>query len=171
MKTNAENRRDDDEIDLRLLFNNMRRKWHYFFISILVFVLAAFLYVHYTIPVFEASTSILIKDSKNSSKNIEDIMTGDLFGNSKNMATEIGILQSRSVLEETINDLNLGVSYFSNSGLIDFPLYKTTPFNVRIVQIADGIYDEKFKLKLIDDTSFRLELKAYNKFLNDYNFN
>ena len=118
MRTNSENQRiNDDEIDLRLLFGSIRKKWHYFIFSFIIFALGAFLYTRFTLPVYEATSSVLIKDSKNTSKNIEDILTGDLLGNTKNIATEIGILRSRSVLEETINELNLGVSYFDKSSI------------------------------------------------------
>jgi len=89
--TDGIQRRNDDEIDLRLLFQEMRRNWHYFLFSIILFSIGALLYIRFTLPVFEARTSILVKDTKNTSKNIEDIFTGDLFGNTKNIATEIGI--------------------------------------------------------------------------------
>ena len=170
MRTNAENRRNDDEIDLRLLFYNIRRNWHYFLISILFFAIGALLYIRFTLPVYEATTSVLIKDSKNTSKDIEDILTGDLFGNTKNIATEIGILQSRSVLEETINELNLGISFFSKNELLNFPLYKTTPFVVKVLRITDGIYDEEFRLTRIDSSRFKLEIEADNHFLYNYNY-
>ena len=86
------NKRNEDEIDLRQVLASLRRKWHYFLLSALFLSLAAFLYIHFTLPVYEATSSVLIKDSKNKTQNIEDILTGDLFGNVRNIATEIGIL-------------------------------------------------------------------------------
>lgn len=172
MRTNeAVQRRNDDEIDLRLLMNNMRRKWHYFLFSLLFFCIGALLYIRFTLPVYEARSSVLIKDTKNSSNNIEDFLTGDLFGNTKNIATEIGILRSRSVLEETINELNLGVSYYGRSGLFKYPLYKTQPFVVKPLRITDGIYDENFSLTLLDSTRYKLEIDADNHILNNYSYN
>jgi tyrosine-protein kinase Etk/Wzc len=158
----------DDEIDLRLMFHNIRRKWHYFLVSVLFFGLCAFLYIKFTLPVYEASSSVLIKDSKNTSKDIEDILTGDLFGNTKNIATEVGILHSRSVLEETINELNLETSYFSKSTLFSLPIYKTTPFIVKSLNITEGVLDEKFYVSIIDSTRFKIELNADNDVLHNY---
>jgi tyrosine-protein kinase Etk/Wzc len=162
--------RHDDEIDLRLMFQNVRSKWHYFPVSILFFGLCAFLYIHFTLPVYEATSSVLIKDSKASSKNIEDILTGDLFGNTKNIATEVGILHSRSVLEETIKELNLETSYFSKSALFSFPIYKTTPFVVKVLNTTDGVLDEKFNVSVLDSGRFQLELNTDNDVLRDYNY-
>lgn len=128
MRTNeGAQRRNDDEIDLRLLFYNMRRKWHYFLLSAILFCVGAFLYIRFTLPVFEARASVLVKDTKNTSNNIEDFLTGDLFGNTKNIATEIGILKSRSVLEETINELHLGVSYYGKTTFSNSLFTKTSP--------------------------------------------
>ena len=160
--------RNDDEIDLRLLFQSIRSKWHYFLISFLVFGSCAFLYVKFTHPVYEASSTVLIKDTKNGSKNIEDILSGDLFGNSKNVATEIGILRSRSVLKEACDELNLSVSYFEGGSFFNQPIYKSAPFRVNALQITDGIYDEHFRLSLIDSVSFKLEFDADNATLGAY---
>lgn len=168
--TDGIQRRNDDEIDLRLLFQEIRRNWHYFLFSIIFFVIAALLYIRFTLPVYEARSSILVKDTKNTSKNIEDIFTGDLFGNTKNIATEIGILKSRSILDETIRELNLGVSYFSNSPLFQVPLYKNQPFSVEPLNVTEGIYDEKFELTIIDSSSFRLDADIDNAQLNNFSY-
>ena len=114
-----------------MLFYTLKKHWYYFLFSILFFSVGALVYIRYTLPVYEATTSVIIKDTKNASKNIEDILSGDMFGNNKNIATEIGILQSRTVLEKTFKELNLDVSFYSKSGLLNYPLYKTTPFLVK----------------------------------------
>jgi tyrosine-protein kinase Etk/Wzc len=171
MRNNNEQRIAEDEIDLRSFFYNLRKKWYYFLLTLIVVALASFLYIHFTLPRYEAKTSILVKDSKNnSSGNIEDILTGDLFGNSKNIATEIGILQSRSVLSQTIDELNLKVGYFRKDGFREIPVYKTTPFTVSVINVTDGIYDEEFKIKPIDSLQFSISINADNKFLNDYSW-
>ncbi len=168
--TDGTQRRNDDEIDLRLLFQEIRRNWHYFLFSAILFSIAALLYIRFTLPVFEARSSVLVKDTKNTSKNIEDIFTGDLFGNTKNIATEIGILKSRSILEETIRELNLEVSYFSHSPLFKVPLYQNHPFTVETLNLTDGVYDEQFELTILDSSRFKLETDISNSHLKDFNY-
>ncbi len=170
MTTNDVNGRNEDEIDLRLFFYNIRKKWYYFILSFIFVAAISSIYIQFTLPVFEATTSVLIKDGKNSSKDIQDILSGDLYGNTKNIATEIGILNSRSVLEETFNELNLGISYFSKNELLNFPIYKTTPFEVKIQNITEGIYDEKFYFTKIDAARFKIEIEVDNPFLKDYSY-
>ncbi len=163
-------KKNDDEIDLRQLFQNVRRKWHYFIISLILFGAAAFSYIRFTLPIYEASSSVLIKDSKNSSNKIEDFIAGDVFGNQKNIATEMGILQSRSILEETINELNLEVSYYSPGTFFKQPLYKNNPFSVNTVFVDKGVYGEYFELTIIDTGSYLLETEIDNSSLADFTY-
>ncbi len=165
------NKKNDDEIDLRQLFMNIRRKWHYFFISFIFFGAAAFCYIKFTLPIYEASSTVLVKDSKTSSKNIEDFMSGDIFGNQKNIATEMGILQSRSVLEETIKELNLGVSYYSKGTFFKEPLYKNNPFNVNPLFVANGVYGQIFEINTIDSTRFTIETEIDNTTIHNFKYN
>ena len=170
MKNTEEYRRNEDEIDLRMLFYNLKKHWFYFLFSILLFSVGALLYIRYTLPVYEATTSVIIKDNKNASKNIEDILSGDMFGNNKNIATEIGILQSRSVLEKTFEKLNLNVSFYSKSGLLNYPLYKTTPFVVKVLTISEGVYEEEFHISSFDSSRFKLEIEADNRFVKNFKY-
>lgn len=161
-------KRTDDEIDLRLLFNEVQRKWPYFLASILIFSIIAIFYIRFTLPVYEARSSVLIKDSKNASKNIEDFFTADLFGNTKNLATEIGILKSRSVLEETISELNLGIGYFGKTTFFRYPLYNNQPFNVTTRQVHEGLNDEDFQVKILEGNRYSLKIEADNSTVGDY---
>ncbi len=160
MRTNIQppTNKKEDEIDLRQLALTMRSRWYYFVLSFIIFGCLAFLYSKFTQPIYEARTSILIKDSKNSSKNIEDILSGDLFGNSKNVATEIGILRSRSVLKEAADDLQLGVSYFDENQLLRKPLYQTAPFAVKNLYVGEALKNSTFSIQLISKENFRLTL-------------
>ena len=170
MRNSEEYRRNEDEIDLRMLFYNLKKHWSYFLFSILLFSVGALLYIRYTLPVYEATTSVIIKDNKNASKNIEDILSGDMFGNNKNIATEIGILQSRSVLEKTFEELNLDVSFYSKSGLLNYPLYKTTPFVVKALNISEGVYEEEFHISSFDSSRFKLEIEVDNRFIKNFKY-
>lgn len=163
-------RRNEDEIDLRLLFQEIRKNWHWFLFSIILFSIGAMLYIKFTLPVYEARASVLVKDTKNTSKNIEDIFTGDLFGNTKNIATEIGILKSRSILDETIRELNLGVSYFSHSTFFKLPLYKNHPFTAEPLRMTNGVYDEAFELSIIDSNRFKIETDINNSDLKQFSY-
>ncbi|MFM2207347.1 MAG: hypothetical protein RL213_1322 [Bacteroidota bacterium] len=160
----------DDEIDLRTLFRDFRRRWYLFPASALLCFLVAFAYMKVTDPVFEATASILVKDSKNKSGSIENILAGDLFGNSKNVATEIGILTSRSVLREAVHELNMEVSVCKEGWLLRRPVYRDAPFHVSVLRADPGICEERFRLKTAGTSGFEVGLHADNALLKDFDF-
>ncbi|REK50163.1 MAG: hypothetical protein DWQ48_05080 [Bacteroidetes bacterium] len=163
-------KRNEDEIDLRQLFQEVRRKWRYFLVCALIIFISALMYIRFTLPVYEARSSVLVKDSKNASKNIEDFFTGDVFGNTKNIATEIGILKSRSVLEETIHELKLEISYFDKTPFFQHPLYKNHPFIVEVLNTTDAIYDENFEVELEGKDQFILKTEINNPKLSGFSY-
>ncbi|MEY4593715.1 MAG: hypothetical protein RIQ47_125 [Bacteroidota bacterium] len=162
--------RKEDEIDFRQLALSMRSKWYYFLISVAVFGCIAIGYIKLTQPVFEAHTSVLIKDTKNSSKNIEDILSGDLFGNSKSVATEIGILRSRSVLKAAADELGLGISYFNEDFLLRKPLYNSAPFHVTKIALSDELKNASFKLEPKEPNRFLLTLDSDHSEAEDFSY-
>ena len=95
----------DDEIDVGALIKALTNKWHYFLISALVFLIGAFFYIHYSLPVYQAKGSVLIKDGKSSSSNITDFIAGEFLGDQTSVATEMGILASQTVIKNTIKEL------------------------------------------------------------------
>lgn len=161
--------RNDDEIDLRTLFRNFRRLRRYFFLSAAVCFLGAFAYLKIADPVYEAGASVLIKDSKNNSGSIENILTGDLFGSARNVSTEIGILTSRSVLKEVIRELQLDVSCYEEHMLVNRPVYRNVPFRVNVLSVDPAIQDTEFGLKLEHD-GYTLHVRSDAAASGDFNY-
>src|SRR5689334_872979 len=91
--------RDGEEINLRHLFLKLVRRWKIFVISFLSLITLGIIYMKITLPVYEAETSVLIKDNKFSPHggDMEDFLDADIFSSTRNISSEIGILQSRSV--------------------------------------------------------------------------
>ncbi|MFM2135723.1 MAG: hypothetical protein RL021_1123 [Bacteroidota bacterium] len=152
--------KNDDEIDLRALLRNMRRRRHYFLLSAAACFLAAFTYLKLSDPIYEAGASVLIKDSKNKSGSIENILTGDLFGSARNVSTEIGILTSRSVLKEVIHELQLDVSCYEEKLLVSRPVYRNVPFRVSVLSLDPGLRDCNFLLNLSEQDGFELSVRS-----------
>ncbi len=141
-----------EEIDISKLFQELKSRWRWFLFSFLVLFFAAFVYCKITLPVYKAVSSILIEEkSKTAGKSIDDILLGDLFGKQQNIATETGVLNSKTLKLEVIDKLGLQVGYFNTSGLIERPLYLRTPFKVQYDTISPFIYNTPFYIKIRED--------------------
>jgi len=162
-----------DEFDFKYIIYTLRKHKVYFLIGIMLAMAASFVYNRYTHPIYEAKTSIIIESGKGKlNLGAESLFEGlDMFQSQKNIATEIGILKSRSIIGATINELNLNVSYFSIGRVKTVPLYKTAPFTVIINSISDQIKDASFELNILDSETFELDLELDNKKISSYKYN
>ena len=136
----------EDEFQIQNVFRDILRKWHYFLIAGILFTGLGLLYVKFTLPVYQASSSILIDDENSSPANVTDLLSSDLFGTNLNLPTEIGILRSRTVLQETIKRLNLETQYWSTTNYPSQPLYPKSPIKVEVDTFIREYKDLPFKI-------------------------
>jgi tyrosine-protein kinase Etk/Wzc len=173
IKYKGESRVTDDDIDLSSFLKELGQYRWYFVGAFGAAVIAALLYIQFTLPVYEASASILIRESNQPAMNMEDILTGDLFGDQANIATERGVLASRSVMKETISQLGLQVSMFNTSVLPNKPLYRNVPFIV-IPDSINGqprmVYDAPFSVNIVEGGKFTLSIEAEDDVNGDYQY-
>lgn len=168
----------DDEIDVGLLIKSLTSKWHYFLISGLLCIVAAFIYIHYSLPVYQAKGSVLIKDNKSASKDITDFIAGGFLGDQTSVATEMGILSSQSVIKQTIRELKLQ-EYVEN--LNNFPhrsIYKDDNFSIEVDSVSNLFIDVPFVLsqstangKLRVKVEIDHQLRSMVKLRDDYDLN
>ncbi|MBK9639629.1 MAG: polysaccharide biosynthesis tyrosine autokinase [Bacteroidetes bacterium] len=148
----------EDEFQILNVFRDILRNWHYFLIAGVLFTGLALLYIRFTLPVYQASSSILIDDENSSPSNVSDLLSSDLFGTNLNLPTEIGILRSRTVLQETIKRLNLETQYWSTTNYPAQPLYPKSPIKVEVDTFIREYKDLPFSVTILDSTHFNLEV-------------
>jgi capsular exopolysaccharide synthesis family protein len=153
------NYKRDDEIQIRAIFNELIRKWHYYVIAGILFAGITFLYVKLTLPVYQASSSILIDDEKSGPSNISDFLSSDLFGTNLNLPTEIGILRSRTVMMKTIDRLHLSVQFKNTSSFPAVPLYPRSPLKLEVDTFVREFKDIPFEIRIVDKNSYEVEVE------------
>jgi capsular exopolysaccharide synthesis family protein len=156
MNKGSVNKRNNDELDLNHLFSEILSKWHYFLITGVILAALTFVYVYVNLPIYQSTSSILIDDSK-SSNNFEDFLTSDLFGSNTSIATEIGKITSRTVIQNTIDKLGLRVEYYNTSVYPNRPIYPYPPFTIEVNKINQFIQDQSFSVTIIDKNHLRID--------------
>ncbi|WP_035647871.1 tyrosine-protein kinase [Flavobacterium sp. ASV13] len=155
----------DDEIEdvnLREQLDKYLIHWRWFLVSVVIGLLLAFVYLRYTTPSYEATTSILVKDEKKGGMLSELSAFADLgLGGSmkNNVDNEVEILKSRTLVENTIKKLNLNVGLFVEGKVVDRDIYEDTPISAYFFNKT--IFFDKAKVilncKLLTDNTFSLE--------------
>ena len=165
-----ENKRLEETIDIKALILKYTQYWYYFLITILLCGAIAFLYNRFTVPEYSVSTTLEIRDDNNTQLGAENIIEGlELFSGKNNLTNEIIILNSYSITEKVIKELDLGLSYFQHGFFQTNEMFDNSPFIVSLDSNHNQLTATQFKIKIIDEKTFHLTVTAEDQF--PYNLN
>ena len=110
---------NDDNIKLIEIFEKYSYYQKWIWVSIIVAVLLAFVYLRYTSDKYHVSTTIFINDTNNGGLTTEQTVFEDLgvFSNiaEGSVFNEIIILKSYTLSESVIKDLGINITYHLKS--------------------------------------------------------
>ncbi|MCS2659556.1 Wzz/FepE/Etk N-terminal domain-containing protein [Bacteroides fragilis] len=146
-----EQKQQEQEIDLIELFYKVIVHWRWFLIAIAVALTGAYIYVHITTPVYQASASVVIKDSEGSDKAINDLFNqvspSNMAATNTQIEDELEILRSRSILLQVINELNMHTTYRIKEGL-GYTETTTPPISVTLEKAAMDTLQEALLIQI-----------------------
>ncbi|KLO20844.1 sugar tyrosine-protein kinase [Marinitoga sp. 1197] len=101
----------EDELTLEDIIHIFKKRFWWFFATVVITVALTILYLFLTTPIYEASVTLKIESQQSSS--ISDIFSSQLTSSRPEISTEVELIKSRTNIEKVIDDLNL-VEYFKN---------------------------------------------------------
>lgn len=138
--------------------------WYWFVLSILICYGCAAFYLRRTAPVYQRSASVLVKDSRKGSSSeitaFSDIIGGGMIRRS--VDNEIYIFQSRRLMEEVVNKLDLTTRYLQKGRIRVQDLYGRSPLLVKYLSTNPNEAGQ-FKAHIIDEQNVRLFDFSNNK--------
>lgn len=123
----------EETIDLKKLFVKLIERWKLFVVAIPVCVAAALFYCALQTPEYEVVSKVMMSDSKKGDIGANLVMQelgfaqGDMF-----VENEMIELQSKNLVREVVQELDLNVRYFRDGLLRDVELYKNAPIRVLV---------------------------------------
>lgn len=105
----------------------------YFILSVLICLFIAFFINRYSNPRYMVKATMLIKEknARSGMEGADGFLQGmQLLNTSKNIENELGIIRSRSLVQETIKNLDFGISYYSIGSIKKTDLYGSHPFTI-----------------------------------------
>jgi tyrosine-protein kinase Etk/Wzc len=151
--------------NVKILIGKILAYLPYFILSILVSLSIAFLFNRYSDTRFRIQTSILIKEKngRGGGDGSENFLQGmQLFSGTRNIENELGILKSRSIVEETLSRLDFGISYFAHGSIRKTNLYGSLPFIIELDSNHLQCRDANICLRFLSNESIEcwIEKKA-----------
>jgi tyrosine-protein kinase Etk/Wzc len=101
--------------------------WPLFVVLIIICGFAAWGYVKYTTPLYEARATILVKDDKKGVNEAGIEETLNIFSSKKIVENEIEVIRSKKLMNEVVNELNLYAPVFEKGKVRVASAYNSSP--------------------------------------------
>ena len=133
----------EENIDVKELLFKYLIHWPWFVGAVVACLIAAWVYLHMSTPVYNISATVLIKDDKKGGSagmlsGLESLGLDGMVSSSQNIDNEIEVLRSKTIVKEVVEDLGLYISYTDKDEFPSRNMYKTSPVQVSLTpQEAD----------------------------------
>ena len=133
----------EENIDVKELLFKYLIHWPWFVGTVVVCLIAAWVYLYMSTPVYNISATVLIKDDKKGGSagmlsGLESLGLDGMVSSSQNIDNEIEVLRSKTIVKEVVEDLGLYISYTDKDEFPSRNMYKTSPVQVSLTpQEAD----------------------------------
>jgi len=158
------NKEPEHRLDLRELLEKYMRNLWWFVLSIILSLVLAYLYIHYKVPVYESTATVLIQRDELTSSSPELTMLRDigLTNRGSVLEDEIELFKSRTLTEEVVADLHLNWRYENlgtKTGLVRAELFDANPIEIIAIPSDSNFLDKelRFEIEIISKTSFQLK--------------
>ena len=163
---------DEEKVNYQELLFRYIIHWPWLVGSILVCLIGAWAYLHFQIPIYQISASIMIKDDKKGgntgSADLENLGLGGMITSTQSIDNEVEVLRSKTILKEVVNNLELYITYYDEDEFPAKEMYKTSPVVVNLTaQEADKLPGSALiDMKISPDGGLDVILKVGS---NEYN--
>jgi len=150
---------EENAFDFRALFFKFYRYWYFFAITVFIAIVIAFLFNKYSKPIYEVSTTLLVKDDYK--PDAQALMGFGMMGRGmQNVNNEIAILSSYRLTLRTAESMGLNVSYFGEKNFLNIEMYKTSPFSVVMDKSHPQLSALKFYVTILSPETFMIEAEG-----------
>lgn len=134
MQSNFDDPFGEETLDLQKIIRKYLHLWPWFLLSLLLAIGAAWLHNAYKHNVYENSLTLLIFEEEPLLKLDENVASAFTRSGSR-IQNEIGIINSRSLIAQTVSSLDFSVEYHLKQSFIDTEIYPNHYFTIEIDSI------------------------------------
>ncbi|TDE11605.1 GumC family protein [Dyadobacter psychrotolerans] len=133
--------------------------WPWLILSQIFSLLASFIYLRYSTPRYEITSTILVKDDTKGTDLGEAAILENLglAPGKSNVDNEVEILKSRTLIESVVSDLQLYISYFVSGNIKTAEIYDKSPV---ILHLIDPKSDQIKRTEV----TYKITVKANDQF-------
>ncbi|WP_318643133.1 GumC family protein [Flavobacterium ardleyense] len=160
-QNSVNNQEEEESINIAEMAQQYLYHWKWFVVSVVLFIVAAFMYIRYTTPIYKATATILVKDDRKGGLQSELSAFSDLGlmgGVKSNVDNEIEIIKSRTIVEKAVRALDYNISYFTEGTVRTMELYAKKPVSITFIERKPEFYTDLHSFQIRSKTDSQFEL-------------
>lgn len=143
----------EENIDVKELLFKYLIHWPWFVGAVVACLIAAWVYLYVSTPVYNIFATVLIKDDKKGGSagmlsGLESLGLDGMISSSQNIDNEIEVLRSKTIVKEVVEDLGLYISYTDEDEFPSRNMYKTSPVQVSLTPQEADLLEEPMIVKM-----------------------
>ena len=144
----------EENIDVKELLFKYLIHWPWFVWAVVACLIAAWVYLYVSTPVYNISATVLIKDDKKGGSagmlsGLESLGLDGMVSSSQNIDNEIEVLRSKTIAKEVVEDLGLYISYTDEDEFPSRNMYKTSPVQVSLTPQEADLLEEPMIVEMM----------------------
>ncbi|GAB3930455.1 GumC family protein [Larkinella terrae] len=147
--------------DVRGTLKDYLKHWKWFLTSLITMIVAGFVYIWFTEPIYRIQASLLVKDEQKGLGNDGVLKELNIYSPSKVVENEIEILKSNSLMKKVVDSLGLNVRYFRSTPFGKREIYSDAPVRVVLNAPTANLYRADLQIGIISPTTVRLNDWVY----------
>lgn len=151
------NQNNNQEVDFKFLVSKVLGNWYWYLLSLVLCIGLALLYLRYATPQFNVTSKVLV-NANNGNKTSSGISEGTmlselgLFSDQSDVNNELQIIHSRTLIEKTVHDLQLNVTYWGQGDVRYSETYKKSPFFINLLSLKKQLeYPIEYDIRIVKD--------------------
>jgi capsular exopolysaccharide synthesis family protein len=111
----------------------------WFIVALAFTITVAYLYIRYTVPLYNSAISIIIKNSDRRSSVPSEISLDNLMaGRSSNLSNEMVILKSATLMNRVVKSRGLDLVYYNQGKVKKSEMYTYSPVQAKVLNVKDS---------------------------------
>lgn len=151
----------NDQLNPTLIKSVLKSHWFTIPIALTITFLIAFFYLRYTIPTYQAVSTIQKSDDKtfNFTKDGDD---NDFIARQESPNKIINLIQSKTFLEKSLAKLNLDVDYYIQGKVMDSELFPNHSFELIFDKNHAQLYNTPIYIDFLDKNEIHIYCEEHN---------
>ncbi len=146
-----------NQLNISDIVKRYTKNWKWFVLSAVLALIAAFLYIRYSIPQYSVSAQVIILEEKTAATGFSVFQDLDIFSEGGNkVEDEIQLLRARSSFIEMVKRLGLNVKMISLGNIVNSEIYENKPININFIAADSLVFNSQFDffIDFSTDTTF-----------------